>query len=116
MRVVHYTIEGDPIFYHLLHSNDRIELRYDTTQDNFGTPTVKTYLCDTLQKEETDHALTYTLTGCEGGQKEFNVLNISYDVEAQDAFEFILKFGVNQKNEINTIDKKLVLLFIRKWY
>lgn len=107
-RVVRYTIEGDPIYYQVTQRNDRIELRYDTTKDKFGSPNVIVYMCDTLQKEETDTTLTYTLTGCDGEPKELNILTISYDVEAQDVFEFILKYGVNQKNEINTMDQKLV--------
>lgn len=107
-RVVRYTIEGDPIYYQVTHRNDRIELRYDTTKDKFGSPNVTVYMCDTLQKEETDTEQTYTLTDCDGEPNEINILTKSYDVEAQDAFEFILKYGVNQKNEINTMDQKLV--------
>jgi hypothetical protein len=39
-RIVRYTIEGDPIYYQVTHRNDRIELRYDTTKDKFGSPNV----------------------------------------------------------------------------
>lgn len=107
-RVVVYTIEGDPIYRDLIRRNDRIELRYDTTKDKFGTPKVYTYMCENLQKVETDVLLSYTLTGCDGESKQMDVLSIPYNAEAQDVFEFAVQYGVNQKNEIDTFNQKLV--------
>lgn len=107
-RVVHYTIEGDPIFNDLKYNDNKFEMRYDTTKDKFGAPVVKTYTCAKFERNETDKFLKYTLTGCDGDRKEIEVLQIPFDVEKQDIFEFDLRYGVNQKNEINTINKKLV--------
>lgn len=107
-RVAHYTIEGDPIFNDLKYNDNKVEMRYDTTRDKFGAPVVKTYTCAKLERNETDTFLKYTLSGCDGDRKEIEVLQIPFDVEKQDVFEFDLRYGVNQKNEINTINKKLV--------
>lgn len=108
-RIIHYTDEGDPIYYDLMfESEGGIKLRYDNTKDSFGSPRVDTYSCKELQMEETDKELTYKVVGCGGDQQEFMLLYISYDVEEQDKFEFSLKYGVGQKNEINTMEKKLV--------
>lgn len=107
-RVVHYTIEGDPIFNDLTYTDSRIVMRYDNSEDNFGSPQVLKYACQDLIRNETDKLLSYTLTGCEGEQAKIELLQIPFDVEQQDHFAFALKYGVNQKNEINTIEKKLI--------
>lgn len=107
-RVVQYTIEGDPIFNDLKYTDKGIELRVDTSEDKFGSPQVINYACEKLARNETDKLLSYTLTGCEGEQARIELLNIPFDVTKQDRFEFVLKYGVNLKNEINTMDKKLV--------
>lgn len=107
-RVVHYTIEGDPIFNDLSYNDNKVIMRYDTTQDKNGAPEIKTYTCAKLEKAETDTLLEYTLTGCDGDRGEIEVLQIPFDVMKQDRFEFDLKYGVNQKNEINTINQELV--------
>lgn len=110
LRVTHYTIEGDPIYNDLSFSNHKLELRYDTSKDKFGggAERVKTYSCESLERNETDTLLKYTLTGCTGESEKMDVLNIPFDVQKQDAFEFSLNYGVDGKNEINTIDQKLV--------
>lgn len=107
-RVVHYTIEGDPIFNDLKYTDQGIEMRNDNSEDTFGSPQVTKYTCKNLGRNETDKLLSYTLTGCEGEQAKIELLQISFDVTKQDKFEFVLKYGVNLKNEINTIDMKLV--------
>ncbi|MDR6552595.1 DUF4362 domain-containing protein [Paenibacillus qinlingensis] len=107
-RVVHYTIEGDPIFNDLTYKDNKYEMRNDTTKDKFGSPLVKTCTCAKLERNETDKFLKYTLSGCDGDRKEIEVLQIPFDVENQDTFEFDLRYGVNQKNEINTINNNIV--------
>ncbi|HBS44028.1 MAG TPA: hypothetical protein DEA91_05345 [Paenibacillus sp.] len=107
-RVVHYTIEGDPIFNDLKYTDQGIEMRLDNSEDTFGSPQVTTYTCQNLVRNETDKLLSYTLTGCEGEQAKIELLQIPFDVMKQDKFEFVLKYGVNLKNEINTIDMRLV--------
>jgi hypothetical protein len=107
-RIVHYTTEGDPIYNDLTYKDNKVQMRYDTSKDKFGSPQVINYTCGKLERNETDKFLKYTLTDCDGGRKEIEVLHIPFDVEKQDKFEFVFKYGVNLKNEINTIDKKWV--------
>lgn len=107
-RVVHYTIEGDPIFNDLKYTDQGIEMRHDNSEDTFGSPQITIYTCQNLVRNEMDKLLSYTLTGCEGEQAKIELLQIPFDVTKQDKFEFVLKYGVNLKNEINTIDMKLV--------
>lgn len=107
-RLVRYTIEGDPIDYDLTHKEGRVELRVDTTKDKFGQGDVRTYSCDKLNREETDTLIRYKLTGCDGEQKEMELLEIPFDVSKQDRFDFVLRYGLSGTNEINTVDDKLV--------
>ncbi|MDQ0062779.1 hypothetical protein J2T14_004988 [Paenibacillus harenae] len=107
-RIVHYTIEGDPIFYDLKYSDSGFQLRYDTTADKFGSPSVKVYDCKGFEKSESDVELRYTLTGCQGDNDEFVVLELDYNVAEQDLFEFTLLYGITEKNEVHTAENKLV--------
>jgi hypothetical protein len=114
IRISHYTVEGDPIYHNIKYLSDKFELQYDTTHDKFGVGKVTTYSCGNFEKTETNTEMKYTLNGCSGEAKNIDVLYISYDVSKQDLFEFQLKYGDNQTNEINTIDrqniyKKMVL-------
>ncbi|MDQ0888923.1 hypothetical protein QFZ81_004011 [Paenibacillus sp. V4I9] len=108
IRLSHYTIEGDPIYHNIKYQDGKFELQYDTTQDKFGAGKVTTYSCENFDKTETNTEMKYTLNGCSGEAKSIDVLYLSYDVSKQDLFQFQLKYGDNQANEINTIDMKLV--------
>lgn len=108
IRIVRYTIEGDPIFYDLTLSDGHIQFRYDNTEDKFGSGRVSEYSCGELERTGSATRLGYVLKGCSGDNKEWEVLNVSFDVQKQDRFEFILKYGVNRSNEINTVEGKLV--------
>lgn len=110
LRIVHYTIEGDPIFYDLKSGEgDRaFQLRYDTTKDKFGSPHVSVTGCKGLQKEETETELVYKLTECDGESDTIDVLTIDYNVSEQDLFEFSLLYGIGKKNEIHTAEQKVV--------
>ncbi|WP_139992925.1 DUF4362 domain-containing protein [Paenibacillus paridis] len=76
VRVVHYTKEADPIFYSLSRIEEQIEVRYDTSQDKFGSPTVKTYRCESLIKEQAKQSYTYKLSGCGGAQKSISLIDV----------------------------------------
>jgi hypothetical protein len=108
LRIVHYTVEGDPIYDHLTVNNQLIEHTYDTTEDSFGSGQVTSYTCEQLVRTETDTDLGYTLKGCTGENKEWEILHIAFNLPQQDFFGFILKYGVNEINEVNTIDHTLV--------
>ncbi|MFC5702165.1 DUF4362 domain-containing protein [Cohnella faecalis] len=107
VRIVQYTIEGDPIYHDLTVSDQKITLRYDTTEDKFGSGKITTYECEELARTETGTLLAYTLKGCSGGNKERAVLRVPFDLQAQDYFGFVLKYGVGERNEVNTIDRIL---------
>jgi len=76
VRVVRFITEGNPIFYNLVRVKDQIEVRYDTSQDKYGSSNVKTYLCDALQKEETGRSYAYKLNGCGAANKSVDLLNV----------------------------------------
>lgn len=107
-RVVQYTIEGDPVYTELRYDGGRLELRYDTTEDAFGSREVTTYACDELVRTEAEHLLKYTLKGCGEEPEDRELLTIDFDVARQDKFEFVLKYGVNHRNVIDTGRQTLV--------
>lgn len=107
-RVVHYTIEGDPVFHELNHIGDRIELRYDNTWDREGDQQVRISMCDELKRVETDTYLRYALTGCDGERSEVEILRMEYELRPKVKFDLELRYGVNQKNEINTKERTIV--------
>lgn len=76
VRVVRFITEGNPIFYNLARAEDQIEVRYDTSQDQYGSSSVKTYLCDGLKKEETGRAYAYKLSGCGAANKPIDLLDV----------------------------------------
>ncbi|WP_035299012.1 DUF4362 domain-containing protein [Brevibacillus thermoruber] len=77
LRLIRYTIEGDPIFHDLSYQNKKIEFRLDSTEDQFGKGEVATYFCDALERKETDTLLQYTLTGCTGNTGTMELLTIT---------------------------------------
>lgn len=107
IRILHYTIEGDPIYYDLYSKADGIDMHYDTTEDQYGAQKVYKYSCDMMSREETDTYIKYDVTGCSGQSDRFTVMYVDFDLPKQDYFEFILKHGVNQKNVIDTINRSL---------
>lgn len=107
LQVVHYTIEGDPIFYVLKYQGNQIQMKYDNTQDDYGTPMVSKFTCDRLQRNEEDTYLEYALKGCNGKEDDIQILKIPYDVKEIGSFDFVLKYGVHLGNQINTLKKTL---------
>jgi hypothetical protein len=109
VRVTQYTIEGDPIYFDLTAKEGRIDAGYDTSKDKFGGsgPKVTTYSCARIERTETTTSLAYTLRECKGNGDSRTVLQLAFDVEKQDRFEFALRFGPNFENEIDTINRSL---------
>lgn len=108
LQIIHYTIEGDPIFYLLKYQDNQIQMKYDNTQDDYGTPMVSKVTCDRLQRNEEDTFLEYKLIGCSGNNDEIQILKIPYDVKEIGSFDFVLKYGVHLGNQINTMNGTLV--------
>ncbi|SES90272.1 DUF4362 domain-containing protein [Paenibacillus sp. NFR01] len=110
LKVVHYSIEGDPIFDMLQYAAGRIKVTIDNTLDRFGTPKVRSFTCTQLERQESDTKQIYMLTGCTGIEAEqVQLVRVDYELSAQDRFSFVLKYGKKLKNEINTRDMTLVM-------
>jgi hypothetical protein len=103
LRIVHYTIEGDPILTDLKYNGESLEVKYDTTQDKFGSGDIKTNSCSNIIEEVNPTNTSYIATDCKGVPLEkVPILQISYNMSQQDLFEFELKYGVKLENEVNT--------------
>ncbi|MGG1674824.1 DUF4362 domain-containing protein [Neobacillus sp. NRS-1170] len=105
IRLTQYTIEGDPIFQDLSYDGSKISVKYDSTEDKFGGGEVRTDVCKSIQKKESETETKYILDECPNFS---DLLTISHDVDKQDNFAFDLKYGVGKKNEINTKDQELI--------
>lgn len=104
LRIVHYTIEGDPIVTDLSYVGEFIEVKYDTTRDKFGSGAITVINCGNLIEEVNPTNTTYIAVDCTDefyGMQE--ILHINYNMSQQDLFEFELKYGLNQEYEINTL-------------
>ncbi|WP_394137830.1 DUF4362 domain-containing protein [Cytobacillus oceanisediminis] len=105
VRIVQYTIEGDPILTDLDYDREIIHYQHDTTRDQYGSGSITKKTCQNITKTETNTETYYNLN-CSGTQEE--IIYIEHDTSSQDRFEFNLKYGVGKKNEINTKDQQLV--------
>ncbi|GEM_PF-1436062 len=109
LRVVHYTIEGDPIVTDLSHDGEFLEVKYDTTRDKFGNGAITINQCSNLIEEVNPTNTSYIAVDCSDepyGMQE--ILHISYNMNQQDLFEFELKYGLNKENEINTLSNTVI--------
>jgi hypothetical protein len=117
LRVVQYTIEGDPLITDLDYDEEQIHVKFDTTRDKFGSGEVTTSTCGQLVREENPTNLSYYMTECKGASSDISqVLQVSYDVKQQDLFEVQLKYGPELENTVDVrepnkqeVYKKLVL-------
>ena len=108
LRIVHYTIEGDPMVTDLSYNGDTIEVEHDTTRDTFGSGQVITNTCGNMLVESNPTNISYIVTDCKGMTYGMgSVLQIDYDMNQQDLFEIELKYGVELENEINTVSNTL---------
>lgn len=108
VRIVHYTIEGDPIISDAKYDGNKFEITYDTTLDQYGSGDQYKFTCENLIKEENPTNISYFVTGCDNDEYSmFDLLHISFNLRQQDAFEVHLKYGENFENEIDTIEKYL---------
>lgn len=105
VRIVQYTIEGDPILTDLDYNREIIQYQHDTTRDQYGSGSITKKTCQNIAKTETNTETYYNLS-CSGIQEE--IIYVEHDTTAQDRFEFHLKYGVGKKNEINTKNQELV--------
>ncbi|WP_062109009.1 DUF4362 domain-containing protein [Bacillus niameyensis] len=101
IRIVHYTIEGDPIITDLAYKDGVVDIKYDTSKDKFGSGEIFTTRCARFVKEVNPANTSYIAVDCDNepiGMDE--VLTIHYNVALQDRFEFRLNYGKQLENEV----------------
>jgi Domain of unknown function (DUF4362) len=76
IRVVRYTTEGDPILHDLEYDGEIITSTTDTTRDEFGTRSVSTATCKSIDVNKTDESTDYTLSGCDQTNRDNSILAI----------------------------------------
>lgn len=101
IRLIRYTIEGDPIFHDLDFDGSSLTLTHDSTEDQYGSGEVTSYDCKSISKQESDTETKYMLEGC-SNENLSELLYISHNVEQEDYFAFELKYGEKKENEIDT--------------
>lgn len=108
LRIVHYTIEGNPIVTDLSFAGESLEVKYDSTRDKFGSGEITKISCGNLIEEVNPTNTTYIAVDCADefyGMQE--ILQITYNMSQQDLFEFELKYGGNEINTLtNTVKKE----------
>ncbi|MEC1722699.1 DUF4362 domain-containing protein [Schinkia azotoformans] len=94
LRIVHYTIEGDPIITDLTYNGESLEVKDDNTRDKYGSGEIRTNSCGDMIKEVNPTNTSYIAIDCEAGPfgKE-ELLIINYNMSQRDLFEFELKYG-----------------------
>lgn len=104
LRIVHYTIEGDPIVTDLNYNGELLEVIDDTTRDKYGSGAIRHNNCSKLIEEVNLTNTTYIAVDCANDPYVMEeILQIDYNLSQQDLFEFELKYGLNLENEINTL-------------
>jgi len=108
LRIVHHTIEGDPIVTDVNYNGEVLEVKDDSTRDKFGSGAITINKCGNLIEEVNPINTTYIAVDCSDGLKGMQqILQITYNMKQQDLFEFELKYGINKENEINTLTNTL---------
>ncbi|MET0785227.1 MAG: DUF4362 domain-containing protein, partial [Paenisporosarcina sp.] len=81
IRIVHYTIEGDPMVTDLNYNGETVEVEHDTTRDAFGSGEVTKTTCRNMLVESNTTNIAYIVIDCNGiPYKMDEVLKISYDM------------------------------------
>ncbi|KGX91526.1 DUF4362 domain-containing protein [Pontibacillus marinus] len=94
LRLIRYTIEGDPIIYDVSYDEGLFSLTVDTTRDQFGNGSVETFQCQEINKNESLNETKYYLTQCDNHNAngdQFELLKVWHNVLEQDHFEFTLQ-------------------------
>jgi hypothetical protein len=107
IRLIRYTIEGDPILHVLDYNGTNLNFTLDTTRDKYGNGGVEVFSCKNIEKKETNTETAYILNGCSDSSIK-DLLTISHNVDKEDYFAFKLKYGIGKKNEIDAKEHKLV--------
>ena len=104
IRIVHYTIEGDPLVTDFTYNGESLEVKHDTTRDTYGSGEVVSNRCGNMIKEVNPTNTSYIAIDCNNGRNGMEeMLEISYNMGHQDLFEFELAYGENLEEEISTL-------------
>lgn len=76
IRVVRYTIEGDPMLHDLKYDGKTITSRTDSTRDEFGSGEISTATCESIDVIETSGGTEYRLSGCDLTNRDNSILVI----------------------------------------
>ena len=76
IRVVRYTIEGDPMLHDLEYDGEIITSTTDSTRDEYGKGSVITADCTSIDVIETNEGTEYTLSGCNKTNRDNSILVI----------------------------------------
>lgn len=71
MRMVQYTVEGDPIFYTYSYKNDQINVLVDASEDQYGSKDnrITQFTCDQFEYYLKDQqTISFDLVGCDNGE------------------------------------------------
>jgi hypothetical protein len=80
IRIVNYTVEGDPIFYDMKYDGSSINLQIDNSKDKYrgnGSSKIKAKCNEIVTEEEA--SIYYALENCDSDSpsKSFQILNVS---------------------------------------
>ncbi|KYG91780.1 DUF4362 domain-containing protein [Metasolibacillus sp. FSL H7-0170] len=64
VRIVEHTIEGDPIYVDVRHSNDEINVKIDYSEDTYGNGEVIKATCNQLNAIEVGSRTDYYVSDC----------------------------------------------------
>ncbi|MGM9985661.1 MAG: DUF4362 domain-containing protein [Bacillaceae bacterium] len=101
IKIIQYTIEGDPVSTRLERTEQGIKVVYDTTKDKYGPKKIQTTYCERVEKTKTNTDMVYTLKNCNGEDRE--LVYIDFNVGNTSGFEFALQIDdslVNTKKNL----------------
>ncbi len=76
IRVVRYTTEGDPMLHDLEYDGEVIKSTTDTRRDKFGSGSINTATCKSIDVKEGEERTDYTLSGCDQTYRDNSILVI----------------------------------------
>lgn len=76
IRIVRYTTEGDPLLHDLEYDGEIITSTTDTTRDEFGSGSISTATCKSINVKKTDETTDYILSGCDKTDRDNSILVI----------------------------------------
>ncbi|MGI2326711.1 DUF4362 domain-containing protein [Planococcus sp. YIM B11945] len=65
IQLIHYTVEGDPIFQELAYDGDVIKTTIDSSEDAYGSGEIWSTVCGEVKEKKTTKGSEYVLRDCE---------------------------------------------------